>query len=83
MEELHGTKQDVKYVWQARKSLAVHGGRAIQQGETFTPTEEMIAAFRDLMVPVGNRSARRPRGGARARPCRECGPQPGARAAEE
>ena len=53
MEELHGTKQDVKYVWQARKPLAVHGGRAIQQGETFTPTEEMIAAFRDLMVPVG------------------------------
>ena len=53
MEEFHGTKQSVKYVWQARKSLAVHGGRAIQQGETFTPTEEMIAAFRDLMVPVG------------------------------
>ena len=26
---------------------------AIQQGETFTPTEEIIAAFRDLMVPVG------------------------------
>ena len=53
MAEFPGTQQQTKYIWQARKPLAVPGGRGIQQGETFTPTEEMIVAYRDLMVPVG------------------------------
>ena len=53
MEQLPGTPQDVKYVWHGRKPFHVPEGREIKQGETFTPTEEMIAAFRDLMIPVG------------------------------
>ena len=52
MEELPGTKQDKKYMWQGRKPHVLTGGRTITQGETFTPTVEMIAAFGDLMVPV-------------------------------
>ena len=53
MAELRGTPQKDKYVWQARKPLALAEGGSIQQGETFTPTVEMLAAFRDLMLPVG------------------------------
>ena len=53
MEQLPGTAQAGKYVWQARKPFRVPGGHEVKQGETFTPTVEMIAAFGDLMVKVG------------------------------
>ena len=56
MEQLPGTPQDVKYVWHGRKPFRLPEGREIKQGETFTPTVEMIAAFRDLMLPVGDGS---------------------------
>lgn len=53
MEELSGTAQSVKYVWQARKPFRLPSGATIKQGETFTPTVEMITAYGDLMVRAG------------------------------
>ena len=53
MAQFRGTPQDVAYVWQSRKPLTIWGGRPIERGEKLIPTQEMIAAYGDLMVPVG------------------------------
>ena len=46
-------EQTTKYVWQSRKPLVLGTGGEVKQGETFTPTADMLASFRDLMIPVG------------------------------
>lgn len=53
MVDFRGTQQELTYIWQSRKPLRLPGGHLLQRGEPLKPTVEMIEAFRDRMVPVG------------------------------